>query len=97
MPGAGETDKAWEALVRATKANPHASRGQLNTALKAIREAWVDDGLLEDDLPEEITRRAEQYRRMWSHLTLTPMALSVHWYRLAPEESTVNKWFRRFE
>ena len=76
--GERQRDLAWEALVRETSANPAMERGQLNTALRAIREAAFSEGLTEDGLPEEIRLRADAYRRMWPMLTLTPTALAKH-------------------
>ena len=91
LPGDGENkrkaksrerDLAWEALVRETAANPAAERGVLNAALKAIREAAYSEGLTEDGLPEEIRLRANAWRDKWPHLTLTPMGLAKHWFRV---------------
>ena len=67
-----ERDLAWEALVRETAANPAMERGQINVALKAIREAAFTEGLMEDGLPEEIGLRAQAYREM--HLMLAYLA-----------------------
>lgn len=78
-------DLAWEALVRATHANPHMERGKLNAALKAIREAAHGpggEGIHPDELPAEIERRADAYRDKWPNLTLTPTALATHWFRV---------------
>lgn len=77
-----QLDRSWEALVRETHANPAMERGKLNVALKAIREAALTEGLLEDGLPEEIRLRAQAYRDKWPHLTLTPTSLAVHWHRV---------------
>lgn len=80
-------DHSWEALVRETHANPAVERGALNTALKAIREAATTEGLVMEDLPLEIRRRAEMYRQTFPGITLTPMALAKHWFRvMAPKE-----------
>ncbi len=84
-----ERDLSWEALVRETAANPHMERGQLNTALKAIRAAAFSEGLLEDGLPEEIRLRAQAYRERWPQLTLTPTALAKHWFRVIAEVPSV--------
>lgn len=75
-------DLAWEALVKETAANPAVERGQLNVALKAIREAAQTEGLHPDDLPHEIELRAARYREAFPGLTLTPMALAKHWFRV---------------
>lgn len=72
-------DLAWEALVRVTHANPAMERGQLNAALKAIREAC---DLSNDLLALEIEMHAEAYHRTFPGLTLTPTALAKHWFRV---------------
>jgi hypothetical protein len=77
-----ERDLAWEALVRETAANPAMERGQINVALKAIREAAFTEGLMEDGLPEEIGLRAQAYRETFPGLALTPTALAKHWFRV---------------
>lgn len=77
-----ERDLAWEALVRETAANPAMERGQLNVALKAIREAALTEGLMEEGLPEEIRLRAVAYRETFPGLSLTPTALAKHWFRV---------------
>jgi hypothetical protein len=80
-------DLAWEELVRVTHANEAVERGKLNAALKGIKAAWHKEGGLPEDLPQEITRRADAYERMWPNITLTPMALAVHWFRVAAEQA----------
>jgi hypothetical protein len=82
-----ERDLAWEALVRETAANPAIERGQLNVALKAIREAAFTEGLMEEGLPEEIGLRAQAYRRTFPGLVLTPLALAKHWHRVMVQGS----------
>jgi hypothetical protein len=77
-----QPDLAFEALERVTSANRHMERGRLNTALRAIRSAWKEEGGLEDDLPREIELRADAYHDMWPMLTITPTALATHWYRV---------------
>lgn len=80
---ARERDLAWEALVRATRANPAMERGALNAALAAIKEAAQVEGLHPDELPAEIERRAEAYQSgAFQGLTLTPTALAKHWFRV---------------
>lgn len=80
-------DLAWEALVRVTYANEAMERGKLNTALKAIRICWEQEGGLPEDLPQEIERRAEAYHSAWPMLALTPTALAVHWKRVMAQPS----------
>lgn len=75
-------DLAWEALVQETAANPAMERGQLNVALRAIREAAFTEGLTEEGIPEEIRLRCEAYRRTYPGLPLTPTALAKHWFRV---------------
>ncbi len=82
------TDEAWEALVRETLAHPDLERGQLNTALRAIRKAAAEEGI--EDVPGEIRRRADGYRATFPNCSLTPIALAKHWYRVvAPPVSSV--------
>jgi ABC-type arginine transport system permease subunit len=84
-----ERDLAWEALVKETAANPAVERGVLNAALKGIREAAYSEGLTEEGIPEEIRLRAIAYRQAFPGLTLTPMALAKHWFRVmvTPEQA----------
>ena len=82
-----ERDLAWEALVKVTNANETIERGRLNTALKAIRIAWEEEGGRPEDLHEEIPLRANAYREIWPRMSLTPTALAVHWKRVAAERS----------
>lgn len=83
-----ERDLAWETLVRETAANPAIERGALNTALKAIREAALTEGLTEEGIPEEIRLRANAYRDTFPGLTLTPIALAKHWFRVMVKPDT---------
>lgn len=80
-------DKDWEALVRVTHANEAMERGRLNTALKAIKSAWAEEGGIPADLHEEIPRRAQAYHEMWPQMTLTPTALAVHWKRVVAQRA----------
>jgi hypothetical protein len=78
-------DPAWEALIEATRAMEEMERGPLNTALKAIRAQCARDGLHEDEIPDEIRRRAQTYRDVeFVGLTITPTALAKHWNRCVP-------------
>jgi hypothetical protein len=81
-------DLAWEALVKETAANPAIERGQLNVALKAIREAAYSEGLTEDGVPEEIRLRCQAYRDTFPGITLTPLALAKHWFRVMVHPTT---------
>lgn len=87
---------SFDALVKATGANPKFEGGQLGKALQAIMECCEDDGIPPEDVPKEIALRAEYYHRLWPHLTLTPPALARHWYRVLPKKDTFSSWEERF-
>lgn len=74
-------DYAYEALAAATQTDMTHGRGQLNAALKAIREQTT---LRDADLAAEIEARARVYRQMMSGAVLTPPALAKHWLRCQP-------------
>jgi hypothetical protein len=58
-------------------------RGQLNTALRAIREAAFSEGLVDDEaIAAEIPLRAQAYRAKMPNCSLTPTALAKHWFRV---------------
>ena len=79
-------DPCWEALLRATGANPTAERVRLNMALKIIRNCSIDREHLDPSvIPSEIERRAILYRRAFPKCTITPMALAKHWLRVSDE------------
>lgn len=80
-------DLDWEALVQVTNANEAMERGRLNTALKAIKVAWEEEGGRPEDLHREIVLRADAYRAVWPRMSLTPTALAVHWKRVAAERA----------
>jgi hypothetical protein len=90
-------DLAWEALVEATRSNPEMERGRLNTALKAIRWASMQEGIHDDDLPDEIHRRAEAYERRWPNLTLTSTALATHWRRVLASPAAASQEQRKID
>jgi hypothetical protein len=75
-------DPVWEALVEETQAVPEVERGPLNVARKAIIAASTREGILPEDLPNEIRVRAKAYRLCMGDCTLTPMALAKHWRRV---------------
>lgn len=76
-------DYAFEALAEATGTDWTAGRGELNTALKSIREQTdVEDGYLLSDL---IHKRAKMYRDVMPEVMLTPTALAKHWRRVLEE------------
>jgi hypothetical protein len=73
-------DYAYEALAEVTDAHPDANRGELNVALKLIREQTPqEDSYL---LASEIHDRAKQYRAVMGEAMLTPTALAKHWVRV---------------
>lgn len=76
-----ERDYAYEALAEATDADMNANRGELNVALKTIREqAQIEDSFL---LSVEIHEQAARYRQvMGPEVLLTPTALAKHWTRV---------------
>ena len=75
-----ERDYAYEALAECTDADAKANRGELNIALKAIREqSELTDSFL---LAAEIHERAKAYRDVMPDVLLTPTALSKHWRRV---------------
>lgn len=75
-------DYPYEALAEATGTNQSTGRGELNAALKIIRQQTTLTGQL---LAGEIKVRARQYRRLMPEVVLTPTALAKHWTRVAEE------------
>lgn len=77
-----QRDYAFEALAEVTSTDWNAGRGELNAALKSIREQTpeITDGYI---LHVEIHDRAKAYRQMFGDgITLTPSALAKHWKRV---------------
>jgi hypothetical protein len=75
-------DFAFEALAEVTNTDWTAGRGELNSALKSIRQQSPDilDGYL---LSCEIHDRAKMYEVvMGKEILLTPTALAKHWLRV---------------
>lgn len=78
-----ERDYGYEALAEVTDTDMNAGRGELNAALKSIREqSETDDGYL---LADEIHARAKLYRQVMPEVMLTPSALAKHWLRVFEE------------
>jgi hypothetical protein len=79
-----ERDYAYEALAEVTGTDMTVGRGELNAALRDIREQsdTLDSYLLADEIHE----MAKLYRQVYEGAALTPTALSKHWTRL-PEEA----------
>jgi hypothetical protein len=75
-----ERDLAFEALAAVTGTDWNVGRGQLNAALKLIREQCDLEG---EDLAAEIEARAQMYRQVMPGIMLTPPALAKHWLRVA--------------
>jgi hypothetical protein len=78
-----DRDLSFEALVEATGATIKSERGQLNTALKTIREEEPE--LDDEDLAVLIRLRGEDYRRYMPGMACTPTALAKHWNRVRAE------------
>lgn len=74
---------SFEALAEATNTDWNAGRGELNAALKSIK----DQCEIEDDylLADEIHVRAKLYRQVMGEAILTPNALAKHWSRVYEE------------
>jgi hypothetical protein len=77
-----QSDPAYEALAEATSADMEGSRGELNRALKLIRDQTDAIG---EHLASEIRTRALMYRQVMPDVMLTPTALAKHWQRLETE------------
>jgi hypothetical protein len=82
-------DYAFEALAEVTGTDWTAGRGELNAALKSIREQTeVEDSYLLSDLIHE---RAKMYREVMPEVMLTPTALAKHWRRVLEESGHRNR------
>lgn len=78
-----ERDYAYEALAEVTATDMQAGRGELNAALKSIREqSEIQDSYL---LSAEIHERAKLYRSLMPNVMLTPSSLAKHWKRVFEE------------
>lgn len=77
-----QPDLAYEALAEATAADMEGSRGELNRALKLIRDQTDAIG---EHLASEIRTRAVMYKQVMPDAMLTPTALAKHWQRLEVE------------
>lgn len=77
-------DYPFEALAEVTGTDWNTGRGELNAALKLIRdESEIEDGYL---LADEIHERAKMYREiMGPDVLLTPNALAKHYTRVYQE------------
>jgi len=80
-------DYAYEALAEVTSTDMSVGRGQLNAALRDIRnQSELTDSYL---LAAEIHDRAKMYRRVFPDIALTPTALAKHWVRVEAESTKV--------
>lgn len=78
-----ERNYSFEALAEVTGTDWKAGRGELNIALKSIREQCdIPDDYL---LAAEIHDRAKMYRQAMPDVMLTPTALAKHWKRVFEE------------
>jgi hypothetical protein len=76
-------DYAFEALAEVTDTDWNTGRGELNAALKSIREeSDITDSYV---LADEIHQRAKAYREVMPEVMLTPSSLAKHWKRVAEE------------
>ena len=76
-------DYSYEALAEVTGTDWNIGRGELNVALKSIREqSEIKDDYL---LAAEIHERAKLYRALMPEVLLTAPALAKHWRRVAEE------------
>jgi hypothetical protein len=75
-------DHLFEAIANACGINltnlTRSSRGQLNKAVKELREVGAT--------PDDITTKAKAYRTQYPNATLTPTALIKHWSSFATIE-----------
>lgn len=80
-------DALFDALAEACQLAPEdltpSARGALNRALKDLRAVGAT--------PDEIHRRAGQYRQMWPAVTLTPTALARHWAECTPRAGPLDQ------
>jgi hypothetical protein len=84
-----ERNYAFEALAEVTGTDWTVGRGELNAALKSIREQTeVEDSYLLGDLIHE---RAKMYREVMPEVMLTPPALAKHWRRVLEESEHRNR------
>lgn len=78
-----QRDLSFESLTTVTSSQLPSARGALNAALKEIRDQ--EPGLDDEDLALLIRLRADDYRKVYPGMALTPTALSKHWSRVHAE------------
>jgi biotin operon repressor len=78
-PRKREPDLIFEAIANACGIDitqlTGTSRGQLNKAAKELKEIGAT--------PDDVTAKAQAFRRQYEQATLTPTALAKHWPQLA--------------
>ena len=80
-----ERDYAYEKLAETTGTDMTVGRGELNAALKSIRQQSDRTG---EDLAREIADRVRVYRQIMPAVILTPSALAKHWRRCETTPNT---------
>ena len=80
-------DFAFEALAEVTSTDWNEGRGELNAALRSIKEQEPDLALDSYLLSVEIHDRAKLYKAtMGEEILLTPSALAKHWKRVKEQQ-----------
>jgi hypothetical protein len=83
-------DLPFEALAEATSTDWNVGRGELNMALKSIREQMP--GLDDTELATEIIYRAKLYKEfMGPTIALTAAALAKHWLRVVEQKKNTRE------
>lgn len=80
-----QRDLSFEALASATSTDWNVGRGELNAALKSIRDQMPD--VDDTELATEILYRAKLYKEfMGPTIALTAAALAKHWKRVVEQQ-----------
>jgi hypothetical protein len=80
---ARERDYAYEALAEVTNYHQNTNRGELNAALKLIREMTPE--LNSEELAIVIKSQGARYRAVMPNIVMSPGALAQHWTHVAAE------------
>lgn len=76
-------DELWDELVKLcggeSDTMTKSERGKYNKALKELKDVGAT--------PDDLRTRVRVYRQRWPHISVTPMALVMHWSSLKPEPS----------
>jgi hypothetical protein len=83
---AKERDYSYEALAEVTSSDLNTNRGELNAALKLIREMTPE--LSDQELAIVIKSQGTRYRSLMPEVIMSPGALAKHWRRVAEEAQT---------